>query len=264
MSKLVLKLLGPPDVNRDGVPIRFRSRKELAILLYLATEGGTHAREKLVELFWPRSGESRGRANLRNALSSLRKTLAGEDDDSKDSYLKVERYYVSFDITGDLELDLGAVEAAESSVPGSGAPVEGERYQVVTRLQGALEMHRGDFLEGFYLDDAPEFDHWAEGQRESWRRRLGSVYDRLGGLQVEGGELAAAVETATRWVERDPTEEAAHRRLIEALSAAGDRRGALDAYEAYRARLERSGSKSWTRDRSRGRPPPVRVRSPSA
>ena len=239
MSKLVLKLLGPPDVNRDGVPIRFRSRKELAILLYLATEGGTHAREKLVELFWPRSGESRGRANLRNALSSLRKTLAGEDDDSKDSYLTVERYYVSFDITGDLELDLGAVEAAESSVPGSAAPVEGERYQVVARLQGALEMHRGDFLEGFYLDDAPEFDHWAEGQRESWRRRLGSVYDRLGGLQVEGGELAAAVETATRWVERDPTEEAAHQRLIEALSAAGDRRGALDAYEAYRARLER-------------------------
>ena len=243
MSKLVLKLLGPPEVSRDGVPIRFRSRKELALLLYLATEGGMHAREKLVELFWPRSGESRGLANLRNALSSLRKTLAeeadAEEDDAETPYLKVERYYVYFNSTGDLDLDLSAVESAGSGTADPTAQVEGERDQVVTRLQDALEVHRGDFLEGFYLNDAPEFDHWADGQREAWRQRLGSIYDLLSGLQMESGELAAAAETANQWVKKNPTEEAAQKRLIEALSAAGDHRGALGAYESYRARLEK-------------------------
>ena len=236
VSGLSFGLLGSPEVSRDAIPVRFRSRKELALLLYLAAEGGTHAREKLVEHFWPRSGESRGRANLRNALSSLKKTLIG---DAEVTYLKVERYYVGFEPTKDIELDLRVVEAAESAVPSGGeGPEPGERAQLLVRLRDAVEGHRGDFLEGFYLDDAPEFDHWANLQRESWRRRLGTVYDHLSGLQMEGGEFPAAVATATRWVERDPTDESAHRRLMEACSAAGDLRGALEVYESYRTGLE--------------------------
>lgn len=239
MSELVLRLLGAPDVSRDGDPVRFRSRKELAILLYLATEGGTHAREKLVELFWPRSGESRGRANLRNALSSLRKTLL-ESDDSEDSYITVERYYVSFDLDAVAESDLRMVEVAETAAlsDAGGSADDMERSQLIARLMKAVTAHRGEFLEGFYLDDAPEFDHWADLQRQLWRRRLGTVYDRLSRLQVEGGESSAAIETAHRWVKRDPSEENAYRRLIEAYAVSGDRQAALAAYESYRTELE--------------------------
>ena len=268
MSRLVLKLLGPPEVGRDGSPVKFRSRKELALLLYLVTEGGMHAREKLVELFWPRSGESRGRANLRNALSSLRKTLTAgavaadavaadavaadavaANADSEDPCLAVERYYVGFDPTAEVELDLWMVEAAESAAaPGTERSETTSRSQVLARLRDAVEAHRGGFLEGFYLEDAPDFDHWTEVQRESWRRRLDTIYERLSELQMEGGEFLAAIETAVRWAESDPTEEAAHQRLVEAYSAAGDRRAALAAYESYRAKLEReSGASPGTR-----------------
>ena len=240
MSQFSIELLGSPEVRRNGVSLRFRSRKELALLLYLATEGGTHTREKLVELFWPRSGESRGRANLRNALSSLRKTLFGNED-PENSYLMVERYHVSFDLEADIESDLGVLEAAETAaLLGAGGSADGdERSRVVARLLEAVMAHRGEFLEGFYLDDAPEFDHWADMQRESWRRHLGAVYDQLIRLQMEGGEFSAAIKTARRWVKREPSEENAHRSLIEAYVASGDRQAALAAFESYRGELEK-------------------------
>ena len=238
MSGLTLRLLGPPEVVRDGHPLRFRSRKELALLLYLVTEGGTHTREKLVELFWPQSGESRGRANLRNALSSLRKTLAAGAD-SEDPYLAVERYYVGFDPATEVELDLRVLEAARSAAVSSTEGLEtASRSGILAQLRDAAEVHRGEFLEGFYLNDAPDFDYWAEVQRGSWRRSLGTVYDRLSELQMEGGEFFAATETAARWVESDPTEEKARQRLIKAYSASGNHRAALETYESYRAKLE--------------------------
>ena len=239
MSRLTLKLLGPPEVSRAGTPLHFRSRKELALLLYLVSEGGRHTREKLVELFWPRSGESKGRANLRNALSSLRKTLS-DVESPHESYIAVERHYVNLDSTASVELDLRELEAAEAlGVPSSEGLAAEDRRRLIDGLRGGLEAYRGDFLEGFYLDDAPEFDYWADVQRELWRRRVSTIYDNLSTLQVEGGEFQTAIETAARWVSSDPTRETAYRRLMEAHSAAGDHREAIDIYEAYCSKLER-------------------------
>jgi predicted ATPase len=58
-------------------------------------------------------------------------------------------------------------------------------------------------------------------------------------MQFESGELDHAVEVTARWVARDQLGEAAHRRLMQVYWAAGDRAGALQAYEACRAILER-------------------------
>ena len=42
-----------------------------------------------------------------------------------------------------------------------------------------MTLDRGEFLEGFSLPDAPEFDTWATVQREASQRQLEVVYDRL-------------------------------------------------------------------------------------
>ena len=53
MEPLILRLLGRPEVSRGGQPLEFRSRREQALLYYLAAEGGMHPREKLAALLWP-------------------------------------------------------------------------------------------------------------------------------------------------------------------------------------------------------------------
>ena len=78
-KRLGLRLLGPPEASLEGLPVRFGIKKELALLCYLAAEGGRHPRRELAELLWPESEERRARADLRAVLHKLRKTL-GEDE----------------------------------------------------------------------------------------------------------------------------------------------------------------------------------------
>jgi DNA-binding SARP family transcriptional activator len=43
MDRLSLKFLGPPEVRYQGRTLKFRSRKELALLSYLVVEGANTA-----------------------------------------------------------------------------------------------------------------------------------------------------------------------------------------------------------------------------
>ncbi|MGH3088102.1 MAG: AfsR/SARP family transcriptional regulator, partial [Rubrobacteraceae bacterium] len=232
MSKLTLTLLGPPRVLHNGRLLKFRSRKELGLLLYLAAEGGSHDREKLAGLFWPKSGEKAGRAALRNALAGLQKTLKDSAETPEDTHLIATRDSICFDFASDFDLDLRILEAASSRT-------DEERREMVAGLRAAVKAYGGDFLEGFHLDDAPDLGYWLEVERGAWRGRVGEAHDRLSRLQMESGETPAAIETAAGWVARDPFDEAASRRLMEARLASGDRDGAMRDYERYRLLLEK-------------------------
>src|SRR5688500_3198236 len=101
MDRLGLKLLGAPEVRYQGRAIKFGSRKELALLIYLAVASGQHTREKLIALLWPDSDRKRGQASLRNTLRRVRLALGGAS-----AYLRVEPSVVSFDAGRPLDLDL--------------------------------------------------------------------------------------------------------------------------------------------------------------
>ena len=74
-SPLALYLLGPPRIERDGVPVKLDRRKAIALVAYLAVTGQSHRRDSLVNLLWPEYDSSRGRAALRRTLYALRDTL---------------------------------------------------------------------------------------------------------------------------------------------------------------------------------------------
>ena len=200
----------------------FRTRKALALLIYLVVEGGMHSRERLTALFWPESDRSAGRANLRSTLMYLRKALSHEDANVP-GHLIVERRALGFDADSDYELDLEIVQAAAG---------HGED----TALRAAVDRYRGEFLEGFSLPDAGEFDDWTTLQREAWHLRMNDLFDRLSRRQLDGGDPAAA-ETLQQWLALDPLEERAYRRLMRAQFRQGDRGGALQTFALCRETL---------------------------
>ena len=240
LGKLELRLLGPPEVCRDGAPLRLRTRKALALLAYLAAEGGTHRRAELAALLWPESDEKRARATLRSVLADLRSAF-GSGDGTDGEYLLVDRDSLGLGAGAGVDLDLTelrtAYELARDST-GIARPEGEERRELVERLREGLKAYRGEFLEGFYLDDAPEFDYWASVEREGWRTRLAVVLDGLSGLLLESGEAREAAAVAERWAAQDPHSEAAHGRLMRTRYALGDRAGALRVYEQYRSAAE--------------------------
>ena len=77
MNRVKLFALGSPRLEKDGAPLDFDTRKNLALLVYLAVTGNPHRRDSLITLLWPEFEPSRARAGLRRNLSTLRKALEG-------------------------------------------------------------------------------------------------------------------------------------------------------------------------------------------
>ncbi len=241
MGELYLTLLGPPEVRHADQLLLFSTRKELALLIYLAVEGHLHARKTLSEQFWPEGDARHGRAALRITLLHLRHLLfEGEGVDAV-PHLLIQRDTLGMDLTSALELDLHILHEAWTSARASThtsltMPEEAHR-SLLAQLKRATGLPRGEFLEGFSLRDAPAFDDWVRFQREYWHLRTSEVFDRLSQLQFEAGELEAALETVSRWLVLAPLHEDAYRRLMRLHFAAGDRAAALHAYDTCRALL---------------------------
>jgi predicted ATPase/DNA-binding SARP family transcriptional activator len=223
MSGLKLYLLGPPRLERDGVPLEFDTRKNMALIAYLAVTGEGHNREALITLLWPELEPSRARAGLRRNLSVLKKALGGE-------WLVVERETIGTDPHADFWSDVDQFQDLLTSCRGHGHPQADFCPACLTSLAEAVELYRGDFLEGFSLRDSPNFDDWQFFQTESLRQELASALGRLVRGHTAQAMYQAAIPYARRWLALDPLHEAAHRHLMGLYAWSGQRAAALRQY----------------------------------
>src|SRR6266567_1593913 len=216
MGLLRLAILGPPEVFHDESRLTFALRKAQALLLYLAVEGGMHSRSKLAALLWPDSEPQDARKILRNAITLLRHLLDASDSSaSLHSHLLIHGDLLGLNPQAPLELDLDVVQQAyQQAQRHSSVPSEEQRAALVTRLQHALALVRGPFLEGFWLREETGFDQWVQQHQQQWQVRLHFLLERLSSLQETGGELEPARVTLTRWLALDPLSEEASRRLM--------------------------------------------------
>ena len=216
-----LRFLGPVQIERDGEPVRgFESRKALALLAYLAVEGQPVPRERLVDLFWEDKTEAQGRNNLNWVLHRLSTHLPG--------CLQADRHTVQFLGEGaecTYWLDLDSFEELEAqSDPAS--------------LAAAVELYRGEFLEGLYLKGCPEFELWQVRERERWRRRAAGVLNQLVVHYGRQGEVEQGLRFVRHLLELEPWREEAHRGVMRLLALDGQRSAALAQYETCRRMLD--------------------------
>lgn len=272
MSDLSFALLGPPEVRHAEQELQFATRKELALLIYLAVEDRIHMRQALSELFWPEADAMHGRAALRVSLLHLRHLLGEGARADATPHLLITRDTLGLDLATAIELDLHpiheALELERLSAHTAPSRPESERRGLLARLQRAASFPRGEFLEGFSLRDAPAFDDWIRSQRAYWHLHINELFDRLSRLQFEAGELEPAMITVNRWLALDPLQEDAYQRLMRLHFAAGDRVGVLRAYETCRVRLATTMQTEPTQqtvalaDRMRAVAPPPRREKP--
>lgn len=212
-----LRLLGTIQLQSDeGRDVRavLAQPRRLALLAWLALHG-TSRRETLLGVFSPESDATRARSALRNALHFLRRELGPEAIESVgDGELRVGPDRVWCDVRAfEKRLDEGRVEAA-------------------------LELCRGDLLEGFHVDGAPEFERWVDEERRRLHRRaleaLSSVVDEA----VEAGQPALAIHHARHALTLEPVDEPTVRRLVTLQWRAGERTGAIRTYEEFAERLD--------------------------
>jgi DNA-binding SARP family transcriptional activator/tetratricopeptide (TPR) repeat protein len=212
------RTLGTIDLRTDdGTPVHepLRHAKRVALLACLAAPHPltVHRRETLIALLWPELDESHGRGMLRHELYELRRVLGPE--------LFCGNGGESIGVAGE---QIWCDSRAFTEAFDSGFLLE------------ALELLQGEFLPGLQVDGG-EFDRWLAGERRSLARRAGVAADRLTARAAKNGDLKPAIQWARRWTEFAPYDEIAWRRLLSLLDRAGDRAGALAAYETLAARL---------------------------
>ena len=232
MSKLELSFLGLFSARLDGAPVTsFESNKVRALLAYLAVESQRpHARETLAALLWPDWPDSAARSNLRYALADLRKVI--HDQQAEPPFLVISRDALQFNAASDQRVDVADfIELASKSAAGLSS--EGE----IERLCRALELYRGEFLDGFAIPDAAPFEDRVRLKREQLHRLHLGVLGELASAYEQEGDIAQALVYAWRGVEFEPWQEVAQRQLMRLLALDGQRSAALAQYEACRRSL---------------------------
>jgi tetratricopeptide (TPR) repeat protein len=103
----------------------------------------------------------------------------------------------------------------------------------------AVELYGGEFLSGFHVGGALEFELWVDAERH----RLRATAARCALELAAGCQLAQRPLEAVRWARRaieiEPLEERPNRMLVELLGGVGDRPAALAAYDRFAERLAR-------------------------
>jgi len=211
-------VLGPFEaLDDDGQAVEFSHRKVRALLAYLVVERArAQAREQLASLLWARTGDERARHNLRQALSKIRGLCPALVANRGDR--------VALDATA-CRIDLVIFEELAQS---------GD----IDDLQTALDIYRGDLLEG-YSSSENEFQDWLEVERGRLRKLACEVAARLAALFADRDRVSEAMTVLDRLLRIDAANEAAHRELMKLLARAGRRSEALRQYQQCAAALKR-------------------------
>jgi TolB-like protein/Tfp pilus assembly protein PilF len=211
-----LQLLGRFQLlSPSGAAVGIPSKKTQALIALLAlADGESVPRGRLTGLLWADRGEDQARSSLRQAFTALRKTF-GEADG------------FPFRIDDDTaSIDLGAIKT------------DVQDFTESIDQNDVLDLWRGELLEGLSIPDQAVQD-WLLAERQ----RLRTLY--IDGLsreiaRLEGaGDHREAQALAQRLLIADPLHEPAHRTVMGAYMAAGDRTKALRHYRAFKDRLER-------------------------
>jgi predicted ATPase/DNA-binding SARP family transcriptional activator len=227
MTRLELSFLGSYQVKLGGELVTgFEADKVRALLVYLAVESDhPHRREQLAALFWPSWPDASARTSLRNALSNLRQAIG--DETAEPHFLTITREIIQFNSQSDYWLDLAEFERLAA-----------EDHADAERLQSALGLYRGSFLEGFTLKDCPAFDDWSTIVRERVQQQTSAFFSRLAEMHAQNKDYEKAIACARKRLELEPWQEDAHRQLMRLLALSGQRLAALVQFEACKRSLK--------------------------
>jgi len=214
--QLSLSLLGGFQVTLDDEPLpELTSRKAQSLLCYLAVTGRPHARPVLAGLLWPDVPETNARANLRKELARLRRELR--------PYLDINRDTIAIAHNDHFWLDVDAFQTLAACPP--------HAQDAIEKWLEAVALYEGDFLEGFYVLNAPPFEDWVLLQRGRLREHVVQTLQNLAGAYTRQDNTAQAIETLHQLLALEPWREEAHRKLMRLYAKGGQRGLALAQYE---------------------------------
>jgi DNA-binding SARP family transcriptional activator len=183
--------------------------QSLALLTLLAVAGERGvSRDKVIALLWPECDAKRARHRLSQLCHALRRSL-GDIFSCASSEIRLDEARITSDVADFRDACAGG---------------DSER---------AVACHGGPFLDGFFLNGAPEFERWVEGERTTFARGFTEALETLAIEAETRGDRGEAARWWSRLAEHEPLSSRVIIKLMSALAAHGDRAGALAQARRY-------------------------------
>jgi LuxR family maltose regulon positive regulatory protein len=217
---------GRGRVQRGGREISLSEWEAASVrhlLFYLLTHP-SRSRDQIAAVFWPELSPEKAKASFHTTKFRLKRALGREA-----LYFDGYCYQVHPDL--DYWFDVAEFErllhsTASEAVKGTGL---GRR---VERLQQAIALYQGDFLEDCYAD-------WSLLYREALRERCLEAVEELAERLLARRQYRLAIQTLRQGLEMDDLREKLYCRLMRAYVLSGQRSQALAQYQCCAKVLER-------------------------
>ena len=208
----------------------FDSGKVQELLSYLLLHRDRpHPRETLAGVLWGDAPGEKSKKYLRHALWQLQTALETPRAKMEAEMFVVGHERVQLNLPAGVWFDVAALEEAYARVKGrAGVDLDEPCAEL---LQQAVQLYRGDLLEGWYQD-------WCLYERERLQNMYLVMLDKLVSYCLARQKYELGLLYGSLVLRYDRASERAHRQLMRLRYLSGDRTGALRQYQRCVAALE--------------------------
>lgn len=212
-------LLGAPQIRWQDNHWDLPRRQARAFIYRLAASSEPVSRQHLSFLFWADQPERLARRNLNRLLSYVNHKLPHPDLlNIQDEWLQL-----NFELCRSDLLDFYRLSRALDQ----------------SSLHAVLDGVKLPMLDGFYLDDSPEYDRWVSEERSQCEQAVLQAFANSARQALRAKDYSRAITAASRYLQIDNLVEEIHRLLMQAYLGTGNRSAALQQFEQLAVELER-------------------------
>jgi DNA-binding SARP family transcriptional activator len=205
-------LFGSPRLCIEETPIALPPQPAALCAFLILNRQRRITREEVQAAFWPDALPTKAQERLRRTLYLFRQALHPHAD-----LLAAEGTELTIAPDVSLWVDYEAFEKELIDAYREDPPLR-------IPLERAVELYTDDLLKDIYVD-------WALLEREHARQRFLTGLRQLMLACQQDGDWQCLIQYAHRLLEQDPLQEIAHRALMTAYAAAGDRSAAVRQYQ---------------------------------
>lgn len=211
MSVIKVKLFNTPYAMKDNKKINFPFMKAEALFYYLIVNKQA-TRDELVALFWGESTEKVAKKNLRNAMYKIRKAF---------------------------DMDIIISPQKSTVILNPDIKLESDLELLLNKDIEFVNIYVDEFLKGFGVKNAAEFENWLFNKREYYRDIYITKLFNLIEIALNNKNYSKAVNYAKLIISEDKFDERPYRMLMNIYKEQGAYNKAIELYDRLKQMLKK-------------------------
>jgi DNA-binding SARP family transcriptional activator len=229
VTDLTVNLLGPVEIVRDPTrplaPDAWSTRRARDILCFIISRRHHRAsKDTIIDTFWGESDFEIVEKNFHPTVSHIRKAL-NSNQPLKQNFLLYRDGDYQLNSEFSYRIDIEDFDRLLND--GENARRARKFDECVRAFEGALELYRGEFMQGSY-------EPWVDEQRTYYREQYLRLLEALAGVAETDADWPKVMQLAQLIIHTDQFREDIHCMVMRAQAALGNRGAVKDQFEGLK------------------------------